>query len=122
MFVFSNLFALTARVASLVVFSLGLHVFADATHLLAEDNPIARTLTDPRNGFSSGFAPRERVRRLFAVIPQTGAANTLSLDFNGGQSILFDSLFLLHRGLGVRRRAELIVDRGRRRHPVPLAE
>jgi len=35
-----------------------------------------------------------------AVVPLTGQANTLSLSFNGAQSVLFDSLFLLHRGFG----------------------
>ena len=34
------------------------------------------------------------------VIPLTGQPNTLSLAFNGAQSILFDSFFLLHRGFG----------------------
>ncbi|MBI3449723.1 MAG: thrombospondin type 3 repeat-containing protein, partial [Acidobacteria bacterium] len=35
-----------------------------------------------------------------AVIPLTGQPNTLSLSFNGAQSILFDSFFLLHRTFG----------------------
>jgi hypothetical protein len=35
-----------------------------------------------------------------AVVPLTGQPNTLSLSFNGGQSVLFNSLFLLHRGYG----------------------
>ncbi|HEY4273470.1 MAG TPA: LamG-like jellyroll fold domain-containing protein [Candidatus Udaeobacter sp.] len=34
------------------------------------------------------------------VIPLTGQPNTLSLAFNGAQSILFDSFFLLHRTFG----------------------
>lgn len=34
------------------------------------------------------------------VIPLTGEPNTLSLAFNGSQSVLFNSLFLLHRGFG----------------------
>jgi len=34
------------------------------------------------------------------VIPQTGEPNALSLSFGGAQSVLFDSVFLLHRGLG----------------------
>ena len=36
----------------------------------------------------------------FAVIPLTGQPDTLSLSFNGAQSILFDSFFLLHRTFG----------------------
>jgi hypothetical protein len=36
----------------------------------------------------------------FAVIPLTGQPDTLSLAFNGAQSILFDSFFLLHRTFG----------------------
>jgi hypothetical protein len=35
-----------------------------------------------------------------AVIPLTGETNTLSLAFNGSQSVLFNSFFLLHRGFG----------------------
>ena len=35
-----------------------------------------------------------------AVIPLTGQPDTLSLSFNGAQSILFDSFFLLHRTFG----------------------
>ena len=36
----------------------------------------------------------------FAVIPLTGQPDTLSMSFNGAQSILFDSFFLLHRTFG----------------------
>ena len=36
----------------------------------------------------------------FAVIPLTGQPDTLSLSFNGAQSILLDSFFLLHRTFG----------------------
>ena len=36
----------------------------------------------------------------FAVIPLTGQPDTLSLSFNGAQSILFNSFFLLHRTFG----------------------
>lgn len=35
-----------------------------------------------------------------AVIPLTGQPDTLSLSFNGAQSILFNSFFLLHRTFG----------------------
>ena len=36
----------------------------------------------------------------FAVIPLTGQPDTLSLSFNGAQSIIFNSFFLLHRTFG----------------------
>ncbi len=36
----------------------------------------------------------------FAVIPLTGQPDTLSLSFNGAQSIIFNSFFLLHRTYG----------------------